>query len=83
MASKHMMRSWNHTKAIEAQVKAAKKPQAHEEIQTQIAPDILAMDNDTLATALTHARRSCKVMPDRQRQLQAEWRKRLAALDDA
>ena len=84
MASKHMVRSRNHARAIESHVKSANQQTlgAVEPAQVIIAADIMAMDNVELAKVLTHARRSCKVTPDRQKQLQAEWTKRLAALDD-
>jgi hypothetical protein len=80
-----MALSRRYTASIEAQAKAAMRYNPEPSPSPQIcaiAEDILLMDNAELAKALTHARRSCKVMPDRLRQLQAEWTKRLAALDD-
>jgi 2-phospho-L-lactate guanylyltransferase (CobY/MobA/RfbA family) len=84
VASKHMVRSRNHTRAIKSQLKAAMDFKVAAMIPTEIvviADDIRAMSNADVAAALTHARRSCKVTPDRQQQLQAEWMKRLAALE--
>lgn len=88
MASKHMSRSRKSSRAVEAQVKAAKAAIAadlkkrSDPIEIDIPEEILAMGDAQLGKELHAARRNGWTKWDRLKQLEAAWKIRLASLDD-